>query len=52
MYPLYTSHTQLSLYCLIVRTLSEPIHLSNASGVFGHRAILMWFDLDMAGCFL
>ncbi len=31
-----------SLSCLIVRTLSAPIYLSNPPGVFGHRAILLW----------
>ncbi len=29
-------NTTLSLSCLIVRTLSAPIHISNSPGVFGH----------------
>ncbi len=28
------------------------MHLSNSPGVFGHRAILIWGDRDMAGGFL
>ncbi len=34
-----TTHNN-SLSCLIVRTLSAPIYLSNSPGVFCHRAIL------------
>ncbi len=34
---------------LIVRTLSVPIYLSSSPVLFGHRAILMWGDRDMAG---
>ncbi len=47
-------HTILNttLSCLIVRTPSAPIHLSNSPGVFGHRAILIWGDRDMIGGFL
>ncbi len=52
MHLLYTLQTQLSLSCLIVRTLSAPIFLSNSSDVFDHRAILIWGDRDMAGGFL
>ncbi len=37
-----THQTHNSLPCLIVRTHSAPIYLSNSPGVFGHRAILMW----------
>ncbi len=48
----HTTITTLSLSCLIVRTLSSPIYLSNSPGVFGHRAILMWGDRGMAGGFL
>ncbi len=33
-----------SFSCLIVRTLSAPIYLSNSPGVFAHRAILIWRD--------
>ncbi len=47
-----THHRHNSLSCLIVRTLSAPIYLSNSPGVFGHRAILIWGDRDMAGGFL
>ncbi len=43
MYLHYTpNNTTLALSCLIERTPSAPIHLSNKTGVFGHRAILMW----------
>ncbi len=42
-------HKQNAYSRLIVRTLSAPIHLSNPTGVFGHRAILIWGDRDMAG---
>ncbi len=35
--------------CLIVCTLSAPIHLSNSPGVFGHCAILIWGDRDVCG---
>ncbi len=35
-----THHKHNALTCLIVRTLSAPIYLSNSPGVFGHRAIL------------
>ncbi len=47
-----THHEHNSLSCLIVRTLSAPIYLSNSPGVFGHRAILIWGDRDIAGGFL
>ncbi len=52
MYLHNTSHTHNSLSCLIVRTLSALIYLSNSPGVFGHRAILLWGDRGMAGGFL
>ncbi len=52
MHPLYTPQTQLSLPCLIMRTLSAPIYLSNSPGVFGHPGILVWENRDMAGGFL
>ncbi len=42
MHLLYTPQTYNYLRCLIVRTLSAPIYLSNSTDVFGHRAILMW----------
>ncbi len=45
----YTHHKHNFLSCLIVRTLSAPICLSNSPGVFGHRAILICGDRDMAG---
>ncbi len=44
--------TNTTLSCLVVRTLSVPIYLSNSPGVFGYRAILIWGDRDMAGGFL
>ncbi len=47
-----THHKQNAYSRLIVRTLSAPIHLSNPTGVVGHRAILIWGDRDMAGGFL
>ncbi len=36
----YVIHNSLSNP--IVRTPSAPIHFSNSTGVFGHRAILIW----------
>ncbi len=47
-----TPHKHNSLSCLIVRTLSAPIHFPNSTCVFGHSAILIWGDRDMAGGFL
>ncbi len=41
-------HTHYSLPRLFVR---GPIHLSSSTVVFGHRAILIWGDRDMAGGF-
>ncbi len=35
-----THHKHNSFFCLIVRTLSALIYVSNPPGVFGHRAIL------------
>ncbi len=35
-----THHTHNALSSLIVGTLSEPIHIPNSPGVFGHRAVL------------
>ncbi len=46
-----THHKYNAHSCLIVRTLSAPIHLSNSPGVFGHRAILMWGYRGMARVF-
>ncbi len=43
--------TQLSLSRLIERTHSAPIHLPNSTGIFGHRAILVWGDRDITGVF-
>ncbi len=31
-----------SYSCLIVHTLSAPIHFLNSTSVFGHRAIVIW----------
>ncbi len=45
-------HTHNSYSRLSVRTLSAPIHFPNSTGVFDQRAILMWGDQGMAGCFL
>ncbi len=36
---------------LIVRTFSPPIQLSNSTGVFDHRAVLIGGDRGMAGGF-
>ncbi len=47
-----THHTHNSISCLIVRTLSAPIYLSNSPGVFGHRAILTMGDRTVTGGFL
>ncbi len=41
-----------SLFRRVGRTSSAPIHLSNSTGVFGHRAILIKGDQSMAGGFL
>ncbi len=45
-------HTTTQLPRLIERTLSAPIYVSNSTGVFGHRAILMWGDRGMTGGFI
>ncbi len=51
--PYCTHHKNNSFSCLIVRTLSAPIYLSNSPSVFGHRAILtMRGDRTVAGGFL
>ncbi len=43
MHLLYTLHTHTTtLSCLIERTLSAPIFLSNSPDVLGHCAILIW----------
>ncbi len=36
---------------LIVHTLFVPIHFSNSTCVFSHRAIVMWGDQGLADCF-
>ncbi len=44
-------HKHNSLSCLVMRTLSAPIYLTNSPAVFGQSAILIWGDRDMAGGF-
>ncbi len=46
-----SQHTYNSLSCLIGRRSSVPIDLSNSTGIFDHRAILIWRDRVMAGGF-
>ncbi len=44
--------TQLLFSPYLAHALSAPIHLSNLTVAFGHRAILMWGGRGMAGGFL
>ncbi len=50
--PALQTKQQNSYARLNVHTLSAPIRFPNSTGVFGHRAILVWWDRGMAEGFL